>query len=124
MSLKNGSALRSILRQQLLIGAFGFIALVSFSQILYGISFFFGVLVMTINGWWLAKRFEKTAGLSAESSQRSLYAGAAVRFLALLAGLMLAHLIGFHLLLVAAGMFVAQTVVFVSALVMFGKNSV
>jgi len=124
MSLQKDSALRSILRQQMVVGAFGFIALVSFSQVLYAISFFFGVLMMTVNGWWLAKRFEKTTGLSVESSQRSLYAGAAVRFLALIAGLMLAHLIGLHLLLVAAGMFVAQALVFLSALVLFGKNRV
>ncbi|MDQ7000740.1 MAG: ATP synthase subunit I [Mariprofundus sp.] len=124
MSLKNDAVLRSILRQQLMFGAFGFFALVSFSQMLYGVSFFIGVLMMTVNGWWLAKRFEKTTGLSVESSQRSLYAGAAVRFLALIAGLVLAHLIGLHLLLVAVGMFVAQAVVFVSALFMFGKKSV
>ena len=124
MSLKNDAVLRSILRQQLMFGVFGFFALVSIGQMLYGISFFFGVLMMAVNGCWLAKRFEKTSGLSVESSQRSLYAGAAVRFVALIAGLVLAHLIGFHLLLVAAGMFVAQAVVFISALRLFGKNSV
>jgi len=122
MSLQKEAALRSILRQQLMLGVLGFLALAAFAQILYAISFFCGVLMMVANGWWLARRFEKTTGLSVESSQRSLYAGAAVRFMSLIAGLLLAQLIGLHLLLVAAGMFVAQVLVFVSALMLFGKE--
>jgi len=122
MSLQKKAALRSIFRQQIILGSLGFFALAVFSHVLYAISFFCGVVMMAANGWWLARRFEKTIGLSVESSQRSLYAGAAIRFVSLIVGLVLANLIGLHLLLVAAGMFIAQVVVFVSALVLFGKE--
>jgi len=113
------SALVRILRQQMIIGLLGFVVLATMVQMDYALSFLWGVALMTANSWWLARRFEKTTGLSVESSQRSLYAGAVIRFVSLLAGLLLAHLIGLHLLLVAAGMFVAQAVVFVSALIGF-----
>jgi len=64
----------------------------------------------------------KTNGLSVEAGQRSLYAGAAIRFVSLIVGLLLAYAMGLHLLLVAAGMFVAQTVIFISALVGFKRE--
>jgi len=110
------------LRLQLVLGALGFLALAALSQINYALSFLCGVLLMAVNGWWLARRLDKTGGLDVEAGQRSLYAGAAIRFVALIAGLLLAHVIGLHLLLVAAGMFVAQASVFVSALMLFGKE--
>ncbi len=119
MSLKQGSSLMGLLRLQFVVGVFGFLALSTFSQMNYALSYACGVLLMVANGWWLAIRIDKTVGLDVESSQRSLYAGAVIRFVSLIAGLLLAQLIGLHLLLVAAGMFVAQVVVYVAALLGF-----
>ncbi len=114
--------LRNILRLQIVVGVVGALALVVFGYFLFAASFFCGVVMMAVNGWWLAARLEKTNGLSVEAGQRSLYAGAAIRFVSLIVGLLLAYAMGLHLLLVAAGMFVAQTVIFISALVGFKRE--
>ena len=114
--------MRNILRLQIVVGVFGALALVVFGYTLFAASFFCGVAMMAANGWWLAVRLEKTNGLNVEAGQRSLYAGAAIRFVSLIVGLLLAYAMGLHLLLVAAGMFVAQTSVFVSALVGFKRE--
>jgi len=119
MSVIEKPALRRILRLQLVLGIMVFLALAVIGQIHYALSFLCGVLLMAVNGWWLARRLDQSSGLGVEAGQRSLYAGAAIRFIALIAGLLLAHMIGLHLLLVAAGMFVAQASVFVSALAGF-----
>jgi len=124
MSVTEKSSLRRLLRLQLVLGTLGFSMLATLSQMNYALSFLCGVLLMAVNGWWLARRLDKTSGLGVEAGQQSLYAGAAIRFIALIAGLLLAHVAGLHLLLVAAGMFVAQVSVFVLALAGFRKECV
>jgi len=122
MDLHRKSPQTRILRLQIVAGVTGSMALAVFGQTVYALSFLSGVMLMAVNGWWLARRLDQTDGLTVEAGQRSLYAGAVVRFVALLAGLLLAQLIGLHLLLVAAGMFIAQAVVFVSALAGFSRE--
>lgn len=109
-------------RLQLFAGFFGFTGLVLAGQVEYAFALLYGVVLMIGNAIWLAHRLEKTESLDAEGSQRSLYQGAALRFVALLAGLFLAQFLNLHLLFVAGGMFLAQTVVFLCALFGFMKD--
>ena len=122
MTLERSSVFARIFRTQMIAGALVFICLAAFGQMVYAVSLFYGVAVMAGNAWWLARRLEKTDGLDVQAGQRSLYAGAALRFVALIAVLLAAHLIGLHLLAVAAGMFVAQAVVFITAMNEFKKE--
>ncbi|PJA33384.1 MAG: hypothetical protein CO187_01550 [Zetaproteobacteria bacterium CG_4_9_14_3_um_filter_53_7] len=122
MTLERRSVFEKIFRMQVAVGLFGFVCLAALSQVVYAVSLFYGVAVMAGNAWWLARRLEKTDGLDVQAGQRSLYAGAALRFVALIAVLLAAHLIGLHLLAVAAGMFVAQAVVFITAMNEFKKE--
>lgn len=109
-------------RLQLLVGFFGFAGLVLADRIEYAFALLYGVVLMVVNAVWLAHRLEKTASLDVGASQRSLYKGAAIRFIALLAGLFLAQFLNLHLLIVAGGMFLAQAVIFVCALFGFMKE--
>jgi len=122
MTLKKTSVFARIFRAQVLVGALGFTVLFLLGQTVYALSLIYGVGLMVVGAWWLALRLGNTRDLGVEAAQRFLYAGAALRFMALMAGLLLAHLIGLHLLLVAAGMFVAQAVVFISAAKEFKKE--
>lgn len=81
-----------------------------------GISFAFGVLVMLAGGVYLRWRIEQASGLDVEQGRRLLYAAAVQRFAGILILLVLAYAIGLHLLAVAAGIFVAQLMVFVFGL--------
>lgn len=107
---------------QLLSGLLGSAVLILAGHPGFAPALFYGIALMMLNALWLMRRLERTKGLDAEAGQRSLYLGAAVRFVALLAGLLLAHLLGLHLLAVAAGMLLAQTVVFVCALLGYRKD--
>lgn len=109
-------------RLQLLVGLFGFAGLALAGRIEYGCALLYGVVLMVANAVWLAHRLEKTASLDIGAGQRSLYQGAAIRFVALLAGLFLAQFLNLHLLIVAGGMFLAQAVIFVCALFGFMKE--
>ena len=115
-------SLNVMFRLQLLLGAVGFIVLTLIGRMDYAQALLYGVALMMVNGWWLARRLELTRGLDAKAGQSSLYLGAAMRFVALLAALMLGHLLGLHLLGVAAGMLLAQAVVFICALLGFRKD--
>ena len=88
----------------------------------FAFALLYGVVLMVANAVWLAHRLEKTASLDVGAGQRSLYQGAAIRFVALLAGLFLAQFLNLHLLIVAGGMFLAQAVVFLCALFGFMKD--
>lgn len=114
--------MRQMLNAQIVVGLLGFALLGALLSLNVAASFLCGVLLMTVNGWWLAARLEKGTAMDADSGQRSIYAGAALRFIALLAGLLLAYALGLHLLLVAVGMFVAQMVVFLLSLVWFRRE--
>jgi len=122
MSLLKESAVGLMVRLQVLVGALGFIGLMLYDQPNAALSLLYGVTMMVVNSLWLSRRLDKTRGMDADGSKRSLYIGAVLRFMALIAGLMLAHLAGLHLLVVAAGVFIAQAVVFVSAVVGFRKE--
>jgi len=122
MSLLNESAVGSMIRLQALVGVIGFSGLALYGQMESALSLLYGVAMMVVNSLWLARRLDRTRGMDADSSKRSLYAGAVLRFVTLVAGLGLAHLVGLHLLIVAAGVFVAQAVVFVSALIGIRKE--
>lgn len=123
MILEKNTAFAQIVWRQIAAGSLCFLILVFMDQSGYALAVIYGLLLMVVNAWWLSRRLEKTEGLDVQAGQRSLYAGAAVRFVALIAGLLLAHLIGLHLLAVAAGMFVAQAVVFIVALIAFKNES-
>jgi len=111
-----------MIRLQLIVGFLGFAGLVLAGRVEFAFALLYGAVLMVVNAVWLARRLEKTVGLDAGSSQRSLYQGAAMRFVALLAGLFLAQFLNLHLLIVAGGMFLAQVVVFVCALFGFMKD--
>ena len=106
----------------MLLGVVGFAVFILVGRSDLALALLYGVTLMMVNGWWLARRLEKTKGLDARAGQRSLYLGAAMRFVALLAALMVGHLLGLHLLGVAAGMLLAQAVVFICALLGFRKD--
>ncbi|MDQ6996292.1 MAG: ATP synthase subunit I [Mariprofundus sp.] len=116
MTLGQTSAVTTIIRWQIISGVAGFFIMAVGGKSYLGLAFACGVALMVINGWWLARRMEKVRDLGVEAGQRSLYAGAALRFVGLIAGLLLAQLAGLNLLAVASGMFVAQAAVFFSAL--------
>jgi len=116
MALENITAMRRIIRMQCLVGVMGGLILLLLGSAVYAMAFAYGVVLMSVNAWWLSKRLDKTLGMDAMAGQRSLFGGAALRFVALIAGLFLAQLLGLHLMLVAAGIFVAQVLVYMIAL--------
>jgi len=79
------------------------------------LAFAWGVVLAMVSGYFLARRVSQAAVTEARRGQRLLYAGAVWRFLGVLAGLVLAWGLGLHLLLVAAGMLLAQVVMFAVA---------
>jgi hypothetical protein len=108
---------------QLLLGALGFAGLALADRVEFAFALLYGVVLMVVNVAWLARRLAKTESLDAGAvSQRSLYQGTAIRFMALLAALLLAFFLNLHLLIVAGGIFLAQAVFFVCALFGFMKN--
>jgi len=109
-------------RVQLVVGFFGFTCLALAGRMEFAFALLYGVVLMVANAVWLAHRLRKTESLDVGASQRSLYQGAAMRFVALLAGLFLAQFLNLHLLIVAGGMFLAQAVVFACALLGFMKD--
>ena len=78
-------------------------------------SFVWGAALAMASGYFLARRVTQAAAADRPRGQRLLYAGAVWRFLGVLAGLVLAWGLGLHLLVVAAGMLLAQVVMFVVA---------
>jgi len=114
-------AVGSIVRMQILTGIIGFLAIIMFGSVVYACSFVYGIALMVANGCWLASRLAKVDGLDVRHGQQSLYAGAAIRFVALIAGLLLAQWFGFHLLVVAIGMFIAQAALFIFTLCEYRK---
>ncbi|MBL4775357.1 MAG: ATP synthase subunit I [Mariprofundus sp.] len=122
MAQQKESSYAVFFRMQLMVGILGFLLLAAFAQLEWALAYLYGMALMMANASWLARRLEKTRNLAVDAGQRSLFAGAALRFIALIAGLLLAQVVGLHLLLVAGGMFVAQVVVFVAAMIGFKKE--
>lgn len=107
---------------QAIIGILGCLILLVLGYATFAAAFFYGVSLMIVNAWVLARKLNQTLDMSVEDVQRSIYAGAAARFVILIAGLLLGHLLGLHLMLVAAGMFVAQVLVYMLALIDLRKE--
>ncbi|HKI62488.1 MAG TPA: ATP synthase subunit I [Mariprofundaceae bacterium] len=110
------------LARQLIAGGCVAVGFALFVHLEIGLAVLFGVVLMVVNAAWLNRRMMATEGLDVEAGQRNLYSGAALRFGGLLLGLLVAGVMGLHLLYVALGMFVAQAVIFFTALRGFGKE--
>jgi len=80
-----------------------------------GLSAAYGVMLSLLNGLWLTKRLERVQTMDSPGGQRSLYAGAAILFIGFLVALILAIVLGLHLLAVAGGLLLAQIAMFVYA---------
>jgi len=80
-----------------------------------GLSVAYGVMLSLLNGLWLTKRLERAQAMDSPGGQRSLYAGAAILFIGFLGALILAIVLGLHLLAVAGGLLLAQIAMFVYA---------
>jgi len=106
---------------QLLLGILGFVCLILVDQAEFAYALLYGVTLMVVNMALHARRLSKAAGLNADVSRHSFYQDAAIRFAGLLLGLLLAVFLNLHLLIVAGGIFLAQTVFFVCALFGFTK---
>jgi len=109
---------------QVIAGILGSLILLMLGYALFATAFFYGVLLMVVNAWLLARRLNQALEMSVEVIQRSIYAGAAIRFVILIAGLLLGHWLGLHLMVVAAGMFAAQVLVYMLALIDLRNESV
>lgn len=72
------------------------------------LSMIYGQLLMSVMAWLVHKKLNQTAKLSIEQEQKSLLKSAGIRFVLVIILLYIAHLIGLHLLGVAAGMFLGQ----------------
>jgi len=107
---------------QAIAGALGCLIFIVLGYAVFAFSYLYGVLLMGLNAWWLARSLNKALDMSAEAVQGSIYAGAAIRFVTLIAGLLFGQFIGLHLMLVAAGMFVAQVLVYMLALIDLRKE--
>ncbi|MDX8395384.1 MAG: ATP synthase subunit I [Mariprofundaceae bacterium] len=109
---------------QAITGILGFLVLLMAGYSAFAVAFFYGVLLMILNAWILARRLNQALEMSLEAIQRSIYAGAAIRFVVLIAGLLLGHFLGMHLMVVAVGMFMSQVLVYMLALIDLRKESV
>ncbi|MDQ6997785.1 MAG: ATP synthase subunit I [Mariprofundus sp.] len=109
---------------QVIAGILGCLILLVLGYAAFATAFIYGVLLMIVNAWLLAHRLNQASELSVEAIQRSIYAGAAMRFVILIAGLLLGHLFALHLMVIAAGMFVAQVLVYMIALIDLRKESI
>jgi len=80
-----------------------------------GLSVAYGAMLSLLNGLWLTKRLERAQAMDSSGSQRSLYAGAAILFIGFLVALILAIVLGLHLLEVAGGLLLTQIAMFIYA---------
>jgi len=115
MSQHKVFAVGSIIRMQILLGVIGFLLMALLGLVVYAASYVYGIGLMVVNGCWLAFRLARAGELAAEDGQQLLYVGAAFRFLALIAGLLMAQLLG------PAGMFAAQAVLFIFTVCEYSK---
>jgi len=75
----------------------------------------FGVLIVMLTTLMLGRRIQGAAAIDPESGQRMLYAGAVMRFVLVLAALLVAFGLDLHLFAVAVGMLLAQAAMFMFA---------
>ncbi len=109
-------AIRPLIAAQIGAGLAGLVPMLIWLPLIHAWSYLFGVGLMVINAFWLARRIEAAAGRDARAGRRSLLQGAALRFAAMIAALAIGALAGLHLLFVAAGMFVAMAALYLMAL--------
>ena len=103
---------RATIKWQLIFGLVAAVGAAIWLGPLFGLAVLYGAAFAVANSLWLARRVERAAVLDQVAGQRVLYLGAVLRFVALLCGLVLAHLLGLHLLAVAGGLLVAQLALF------------
>jgi H+/Cl- antiporter ClcA len=108
--------LRSILIIQVAVAFLGTTTVGFVAGWLDGLSLLYGAALMAANGIWLYRGIEQAVSHGAGGGQRSLYRSAVLRFVFLLLALGLAFAGGLYLPWVAAGMLVAQAVVYVYGL--------
>jgi len=106
-------SIRSIAISQFLVAMLGFSALAVAWDFATGLAFLYGALLMLANGLWLARKVRRAADAGDMAGRRVLYQSAAVRFLSLIVMLMVAYGLALSLPVVAAGMFVAQLMLFI-----------
>ena len=105
-------SIRSIAISQFAAAMFGFLAPAAIWGFATGLAFLYGALLMLANGLWLARKVKRAADAGGMAGRRALYQSAAVRFLSLIVMLMVAYGLALSLPVVAAGMFVAQLMLF------------
>ena len=104
---------RATIKWQLICGLVAAAGVAIWLGLWFGLAVLYGAAFAALNSLWLAGRVERAAALDQEvTGQRILYLGAVIRFVALLGALVLAHLLGLHLLAVAGGLLVAQLALF------------
>ena len=103
---------RATIRWQMILGLVAAAAVAVWLGPKFGLAVLYGAAFATLNSLWLARRVARAAVLDQVTGQRILYLGAVLRFVSLLGALILAHLLGLHLLAVAGGLLVAQLALF------------
>jgi len=114
-SFVHSGLVSGLLWKQMLFGSVLGLA-VGIWQIQAGVAVLFGVLLMLANAVYLRRCVTSASALNVDVVQRPLYKGAAVRFVGLIAGLVLAGVLGLNLLFVGLGIFAAQAVLYFAAL--------
>jgi len=105
-------AVRSTILWQCILGLVTAFIVSLWQGLMLGLAIAYGAAVAVLNALWLARRVARAVRTDLATGQRILYLGAVLRFLGLVAALMLAHVLGLHLLAVAGGLLVAQLAVF------------
>jgi len=100
---------------QVVAGLVGSVAVAAGFGAMLALSLAYGVLLAILSGFFLANRVGHAGKVDQVSGQRLLYTGAALRFVGVLAALLLAYKLGLHLLAVAGGMLLAQVALFIYA---------
>lgn len=102
------AGIRGVLRWQAVAGVAGSVIIAVWAGAVLMLSLTYGVVLTMLNSFFLAARCRRAGETDKEDGQRLLYTGAMLRFLGVLAGLLLAYALGLHLLGVAGGMLLAQ----------------
>ncbi len=105
-------AVRGTIRWQCMLGLATAVVVGVWRGAMPGLAVAYGSGVAVANALWLARGVARAACAEEATAQRILYLGAVSRFLGLVAALVLAHVLGLHLLAVAGGLLVAQLAVF------------
>jgi len=109
------TGIRGVLCWQAVAGLAGSIAVAIWFDAVLMLSLAYGVLLTMFNSFFLASRVQRAGEADKVNGQRLLYTGAVLRFLGMLAALLLAYGLGLHLLAVAGGMLLAQIALFAYA---------